>query len=117
LAKIALQRGNPEEAEAIFREYTHNCNIDKYINNAALAGLAASIEAQNRFSEAAEIYISIPRKYPKHYFCPEAVYQAARCYLWAGQKDKAIEACQMLQRQYPTSTLRSKAVRMLAQFP
>jgi len=117
LARTAFLRGNVGEAEVAFREYLDNYSVDKYLDVAALAGLAASIEAQKRFAEAAEIYISIPRKYPKHHYSPEAMYQAARCYLWAGQKDKAIETCQVLQRQYPTSSLRNRASKLVALFP
>jgi len=117
LAKTAFQRGKWDEAEAAFRECVDNYNVDKYLNVAALAGLAASVEAQKRFGEAAEIYISIPRNYPKHHYGAEAMYQAARCYLWAGQKDKAVETCQILQRQYPTSSLRSRATKLVTQFP
>ena len=45
----------------------------------------------------------------------EAMFQAARCYLWADQKDKAVETYLLLQRQYPLSTLKTKASRAVAQ--
>ncbi|MFH1011270.1 MAG: tetratricopeptide repeat protein [bacterium] len=117
LARSAFMRGNAEEAEAAFREYVRNYRVDKYIDAAAVAGLAACVESQEKYGEAAEIYLSIPRKYPKHFFSPQAMYQAARCYLLANQRDKAVEICQLLQRQYPTSAVRNRAAKLIAQLP
>ncbi len=115
LARSAFMRGDEAGAEAAFREYVDNYHIDNYLDVAAIAGLAASMEAQGKYAEAAETYMSIPRQYRKHYFSPEAVFQAARCYLWADQKDKAVEAYLLLQRQYPSSALASRASRVVAQ--
>jgi TolA-binding protein len=115
LARTAFMRGDEAAAEAAFREYVDNYHIDRYLDVAAIAGLAASMEAQGKYAEAAETYMSIPRQYRKHYYSPEAMFQAARCYLWADQKDKAVETYLLLQRQYPSSTLKTKASRAVAQ--
>jgi outer membrane protein assembly factor BamD (BamD/ComL family) len=117
LARAAFMRGDVEKAEAAFRDYVNNYHVDSYLDVSAIAGLAASVESQGKYAEAAEIYLSIPRKYPKHYFSPEAMYQAARCYLLAGQRDKAVEICQLLERQYPTSSVRTRATRLIMQLP
>ncbi|MBM3324646.1 MAG: tetratricopeptide repeat protein, partial [Calditrichaeota bacterium] len=117
LARSAFMRGGIEEAEAAFREYLRSYHVDKYMDAGAAAGLAACVESRERYEEAAEIYLSIPRKYPKHFFSPQAMYQAARCYLLANQRDKAIEICQLLQRQYPTSAVRSRAAKLITQLP
>lgn len=111
LARSAFMRGDVEEAQAAFQEYLDKYHTDKYLDVAAIAGLAACLESQHNFTEAAETYLSVPRKYRKHHFSPQAMFQAARCYLWAGQRDRAIQTYQLLQRQYPSSTLKSKASR------
>lgn len=117
LARSSFVRGNVEEAEAAFREYVRNYHVNNYVDAAAFAGLAACVESQGKYIEAAEIYLSIPRKYPKNFFSAEAMYQAARCYLLADQRDKALEICRLLQRQYPTSAVKSRAVKLITQLP
>ncbi len=114
LAKSAFLQDNIEEAEAGFREYIANYHVDKYIDIAAIAGLAACQESQGRFEEAAETYLSIPRKHRKHYFAPQAMYQAAQCYLTVNQNDKALQTYQLLLKQYPNSTLKGTVAQLVS---
>ena len=115
LARGAFMRGNIEEAEAAFREYIDKYHVDKYLDIASIAGLAVCLESQEKYEEAAEVYLSIPRKHRKHYFAPQAMFQAAKCYLLANQKDKAVQTYQLLQNQYPSSPLKTKASKQVAQ--
>ncbi len=114
LAKGAFLRDNIEEAEAGFKEYIAKYHVDKYIDIAAIAGLAACQESQGRFEEAAETYLSIPRKHRKHYFSPHAMYQAAQCYLAVNQNDKALQTYQLLLKQYPNSTLKGTVAQLVS---
>ena len=114
LAKSAFSQGNFEEAEAGFREYISKYHVDKYIDVAAIAGLAACQESQGKFEEAAETFLSIPRKHRKHYFSPYAMNQAAQCYLSVNQKDKARQTYQLLLRQYPDSPLKSTVTQLVS---
>ena len=115
LARSAFMRGNIDDAESAFRLYLDKYHVDSYLDIAAIAGFAACLESREKYTEAAEEYLSIPRKHRKHYFAPEAMFLAAKCYLLANEKDKAIQTFQLLQRQYPTSALKSKASKQLAQ--
>ena len=113
LAKSAYLQGKIEEAEAGFKEYLAKYHVDKYIDVAAIAGLAACLESQGKYEEAAETYLSIPRKYRKHYFAPFAMYQAAQCYLNINQNDKALQTYQLFLKQYPNSTLKGTVAQMV----
>ncbi|MBU1935955.1 tetratricopeptide repeat protein [bacterium] len=114
LAKSAFLQGKFEEAEAGFKEYISKYHVDKYIDVAAIAGLAACQESQGRYEEAAETYLSIPRKHRRHYFSAQAMYRAGECYLAVNQDDKAFQTYQLLLKQYPDSPLKNKVTQLVS---
>ena len=115
LARIAFMHNDLNGAEVAFREYVDNYHVDKYLDVAAAAGLAATLESQGKYIEAAETYMAVQEKHRKHYYSAEALFEAARCYLSANQKDKAVQTYLILQRQYPTSALTVEASKAIAQ--
>ena len=113
IARIDFDQGQFAAAEQGFREYTQNFKGDEYVNCAAEAGLAASLEAQGKTGEAAEVYASVAQKYGKLPYATEALLAAGRIYLDLNQSDKAKEALDKIIRDYPASTAVPPAKKLL----
>lgn len=83
-----LQLGQYAEAEQSFRAYLDKSSKAPFYETAAQQGLAASLEGQNRFAEAAERYQALGSTLPAD-LADAAILSAARAYRLAGDADKA----------------------------
>ena len=109
LARIEFEQGNFTEAETVFREYQQSFSGDDYTNCAVIAGLAASLEAQQKYEEAAATYEEAAAKYTQLPYAPESLLQASRVYMHINQEDNAERVLNKLIEDYPESTSASKA--------
>jgi TolA-binding protein len=109
LARIDFEQGNYALAETGFRDYMNSFSGNEYTNCAAEAGLAASLEAQQKFAEAASGYEVIAGHFPKLPYAAEALVEAGRLYMQIKQDDSAIRVLQKLVKDYPLSASVAKA--------
>ncbi len=109
LARIEYEEGKYAEAEASFREYQQSFAGDDYTNCAAISGLAASLEAQQKLEEAAATYEEAATRYPNISYAPEALVQAARLYVSINQEDNEARVLSLLVDKYPDSFSATKA--------
>lgn len=113
LGRIAFEQGDYPAAEVAFQLYLDKYSVDKYMDCAALAGLAAAKEAQGGLEEAAQSFEDIANKFADLPYAPQALYEAQRIYLKLNQEDKAAEVLKTLIKRYPDSALRTQARRDL----
>ncbi|MDD5089180.1 MAG: tetratricopeptide repeat protein [bacterium] len=109
LGRVAFEQGDVSQAETQFKEY-----LDKFSGNAELdcavhSGLAACLETQNKFEEAAQTYEKIWELFPENPFAPQALLEASRLYMKINQNDKALELAQLVADKFPDSSLRLAA--------
>jgi tetratricopeptide (TPR) repeat protein len=83
-----LQLGNFIAAEQGFRRYLDGSKKEKFYEQSGQLGLAASLEGQQRFAEAANLYIQTASSLPKN-LAQQASMDAARCWRLAGSYDQA----------------------------
>ena len=103
LGRIAFEQGDYTTAEAEFNSYLNDYSVDKAIDAAALAGLAATAEAQGQYDKALEHYGQVAKKYPDLAFAPQALQNVARLALKVNQPDQAKQALQKIVDDYPES--------------
>ena len=114
LANIHYETGEIEEAEKYYQLF-----VDKYENNdvftaSSLAGIAACYESREQFLEAAQHYERAGKKYPDLFSAPYHLKNAARCYLIAGEKEKAKNHYALILEKYPESDVKQEVEFLLA---
>jgi len=91
------------------RKYYQIC-VDEYAQNeligaASYAGVAACLETEDLFQEAAEYYEKAAKKYPKDFKAPFYLKDAGRCYIIAGNIEKGKELYQTIRNDYAESSV------------
>ncbi len=86
--KAELQLGRFAPAEQSFRSYLERSSKEPFYQKAAEAGLAASLEGQERFPEAAEKYVALGNSLTDDQ-ADEMFLSAARAYRFGGALDQA----------------------------
>ncbi len=89
LANIYFTQEDYSNATLYFEEFTKKYTSDKLFMPSAIAGLAACHEQQDRFGEAADLFMKAAEKYPEYFQVTTYYMNAARCRALAGEKDKA----------------------------
>lgn len=87
---------------------------DKILSAAALSGIAACLEEQGKFAAAAARYREAATKY-RSFMSPEYMYDSARCYVMAGDRDTAREVLNQLIADYAESQMTEDAEILLAE--
>ncbi|NIR47550.1 tetratricopeptide repeat protein [candidate division KSB1 bacterium] len=111
-SKFHLQKY--EAAEKLFRKYIDE-GEDEILRASAYSGVAACLEEQGKFHEAAEMYQTAAKKSQDEFMTPKNLYDSARCYSLAGNKEAAREALQTLINEYSQSQIKNDAETLLAQ--
>lgn len=60
-----------------------------------------------------ELYEQFVRDHPSGYYAPFALMDAARIYLWTGDRTKAVDTYQRIVREYPNRSVRHEAQKRL----
>jgi len=113
LASTYYSQNDYVKAEQTFREFLDESD-DRILKSAALSGIAACYEEQNKFAEAAEIYNEAAEEY-EGFMSPGNLYDSARCYVKAGNKDAARKILNKLIEDYADSRVKSDAEILLAE--
>jgi len=114
LAQLTLGERQYEEALEYFEEYAHTYKNEYMLTTAALAGQATSLENLNRWDEAAVIYERIASNKKAPQARPNALLSAGRCYLKAGQPEKAKGLFEAVVADYDDVAINKSAKRELA---
>ena len=83
-----LQLGNFIAAEQSFRRYLTSADKEPFYEKSGQLGLAASLEGQQRFAEAANLYLQTAETLADN-LAEQARMDAARCWRLAGSFDQA----------------------------
>lgn len=114
LAYSYFQKGEFDNAAKYFRKYLDDYGDDPILISGAYSGLAASLEQQGKFQEAAQNYEKAAIKYSSHFSAPQQLMDAARCYKLINRFADAKRCYEKLIERYPTSALKSEAEMLLA---
>lgn len=114
LAHTYFQKGEYEKASTYFEKFIDDSRNNEILTSSAYSGLAASLEQQGKFVEAAGWYEKGANKFPNHFNAPQQWLDAGRCYSLANQNDKAKFCYKNLVEKYPKSNLKNDAELYLA---
>jgi len=113
LASAYYAQGDYSKAEQTFNQFL-DASDDKILSAAAVSGVAACLEEQGKFAEAAERYREAATEYD-NFMRPEYMYDSARCYVLAGNKDVARQVLNRLIEDYSDSRVTDDAEILLAE--
>jgi TolA-binding protein len=113
LASAYYSQKNYASAEKYYRLVVDKYHDDPITAVSGFNGLAACLESQNQYAEAAKVFAKAQKQYPKLFAAPQALYDAARCFALAGNASDAKAAYQTIIDRYPESSLvhEAKALR------
>ncbi|OQX87313.1 hypothetical protein B6D60_04155 [candidate division KSB1 bacterium 4484_87] len=114
LGKAYFEKGDYEKAQMYFKRYIDDYSDDPILVNGAYSGLGASLEQQNKFLEAAEIYEKGAKKFEKNFLAPRLLMKAGRCYQRANKIAKAKACYQIVIEKYAESKFKNDAELYLA---
>lgn len=95
-------------------EYYRQADVsDPSVEASVTAGIAACLETQGQYLEAARAFEKAARNDQLKVLAPEYLSRAGSCYLQAGEKEKAAEVLKTLKTAHPTSPFAREADRLL----
>jgi len=103
--------GKYDEAMDAFKMYLRKYNYDDISTYAAWSGIAASLEEQGRYAEAAKQYREFADKYRHSPWAPRCLLDASRCFSLSGDETAATMALQQIIDFYPNSPVAYQAKR------
>ncbi|CUT02396.1 tetratricopeptide repeat protein [Candidatus Chrysopegis kryptomonas] len=98
LANAYFMLGDYDNALKYFKEYDGS---DKLLLSASLAGIASVYEAKGDYRKAAEYFEKAAQKFKENILVPEYLYNSARNYKLAGEKEKALRLYERIKKEYP----------------
>ena len=117
LGELHLETGAYEDARVSFRRYLEKYSDDETMMHASVEGIAASLEQEGQYEEAAAERRSFAERHRDSLFAPRALFEAARCSELAGRPDQARKTLQQLLDAYPESQLARKARARMEMLP
>lgn len=103
-----------EFGESNFRKFLSKGVKDPLMCSSAMSGIAACLEQQGNFAEAAIQYKKAAEKYPEEIIVSSALFNSARCYIQAEQNQTAKTLFKKIIADYPDSDEAEKAKVQLA---
>lgn len=113
LANAYLNTGQYDDA---IKQYENFSGASELLKASAHAGMAVALEGKKDYNRAAVEYEKAGSLGSGSSVAPEYLNGAARCYGYAGEKEKAIALLKRLKKEYPTSTYAKEADRYISQF-
>jgi TolA-binding protein len=113
LGALQFSAGKFDEAIATYRKALDRAGSDPLGAFAAYSGVGACLEEQGKYGEAAIQHRSYAKKYPRSPFAPEALSDAARCFMQAGRTDEAKATLEQIVRAHPKSQVVVRARSLL----
>lgn len=109
LANSHFDKEEYDLAEENFRKFVDDYSSDSFFTPSAMAGIAASLEAQGMYAEASGYFEKAANKYKDYFQAPRYLMDAARCYDEAGNKEMAKSMYQLVLDRYADSNASSDA--------
>jgi tetratricopeptide (TPR) repeat protein len=108
LANRYFRQGRLDEAQRLYETYLEDYGDVDVLVFAAWSGVAACIESQGQFAQAAEKYVQYADRYDGQQ-ASLALMSASRCYALAGETAAQKKALRRIARAFPTSPVVAKA--------
>jgi outer membrane protein assembly factor BamD (BamD/ComL family) len=105
LGGLYYDLGRYAEAQTTYQGYLSTYGDEGPAGYAAWIGIAACLEEQGSYVEAAEKYVAYADQYRASPFAPIVLKEASRCYAGAGNPEKAQGALQRILKDYPKSSI------------
>ena len=115
LGNANYRQRNYAEAIRYYEEYLGRYKGDSLVRAGAQAGIAGCFEDQGKYQEAAQKYEQAIAEYPDGPQVGDYHVGAMRCYLAAGDKEKAKEHLDVIRENYPETALLQRADREAAE--
>lgn len=115
LANLYFQNENYELAHSYYEKYLDDYQDNEIFSSSALSGIASCLEGKGEYRKAAEIYEEAVEKYARVFDNANKLMNAARCYVFAGNKEKARAIYKRIIEEYPNSGYKNDAEIALAQ--
>ena len=109
LGNLYFEQGEIKKAEAAFQEYLKKYQDDSILTYTAWSGLAACLEEEGKYSEAAQKHRSFADRHQDSAWAARALWDAFRCSCLSGEFEEAKMALQQLISFYPDSPLAYRA--------
>ena len=109
LGNLYFEKGDVKKAKAAFQEYLSRYNNDPILIYTAWSGIAACLEQEGDYLEAAQRYKSFADRHQNSPWAARALWDAARCFRLAGKLQEAKMALQEIIDFYPNSPLSYRA--------
>ncbi|CUT07452.1 Tetratricopeptide repeat-containing protein [Candidatus Kryptonium thompsonii] len=98
LASAYFMLGDYDNALKYFKKYDGN---DKLLFSASLAGIASIYEIKGEYKKAGEYFEKAAQRFRENILVPEYLYNAARNYKLAGEREKALRLYERIKKDYP----------------
>ncbi|MFN3134912.1 MAG: tetratricopeptide repeat protein [Candidatus Kryptonium sp.] len=98
LASAYFMLGDYDNALKYFKKYGGD---DKLLFSASLAGIASVYEIKGEYKKAGEYFEKAAQRFRENILVPEYLYNAARNYKLAGEREKALRLYERIKKDYP----------------
>lgn len=98
LASAYFMLGDYDNALKYFKKYDGD---DKLLFSASLAGIASVYEIKGEYKKAGEYFEKAAQRFRENILVPEYLYNAARNYKLAGEREKALRLYERIKKDYP----------------
>ncbi len=103
MANAHFEKEEFDLAEGYYKDFIDDYRVDAFFAPSAMAGIAATYEAQGMYAEASEYFENAAQKYDDYFQAPRYLMDAARCYDLAGNKEMAKSMYQLVLDRYADS--------------
>lgn len=103
LGNAYFESRNYQEAITAYQRYIDKYHLNPLTTSSAIAGVAACLESQQNFADAADKYLNAIDHYPDTPARADYLLGAIRCFVQLGQKDKIKTQLDILEKDYPGS--------------
>lgn len=101
LGNAYFMLGDYDNALRYFKKYDGK---DKLLMASSLAGIASVYEVKGDYKKAGEYFEKAAQKFRENILVPEYLYNAARNYKLAGEREKALRLYERIKKEYPNFT-------------
>lgn len=115
LGEINLNSRNYGDSKAYFEQYLQNFTDNPLYRGAAHAGIAAVLENQGNYAEAAAAFDRASLEYPDGPLDGDYVFGAMRNFLQTGEVESAQAHLDILKEKYPNTIHTRRAIRLFAE--
>ncbi|MCK4417430.1 MAG: tetratricopeptide repeat protein [Candidatus Latescibacteria bacterium] len=109
LGNLYFKEGQVNEAKTAFQRYLKKYSDDPILTYTAWSGIAACLEEEGRYSEAAQKHRSFADRHQDSAWATRALWDACRCFRLSGEFQEAKMVLQQIIDLYPDSPLAYRA--------